>query len=443
MPNTRRMRTALMATFAAVVAALAVVGVTLGISVQSPLRTLRTISDAHARAVRLTATIRSSMSQARREVLAEVLAPRSDPAHFDASRVYAGLHAPVTELSRVCDTPFELERLAALRAALSRSAEQTAAVEELIARGDRERALDSVGAFLAVTSEANDAADAIIAFNAEQVEEASGRVQRSITALVAGMLALTLAGAAGAYLVLRLALLRLESHQALWRTRFTDVDAFAARVAHELRTPLQTLKLALASRSPGALDRAHRGVERVTRTIDALLEFCRAGAVPSAEASANVRSAIDEVRDELAPVIEQQRATLDVDADPEARVAMSIEHLRTVIRNVVGNALRYGAGPSGGRVTVRSSATDGWVHVEVGDEGPGIPASALEHVFEPFVRATGEPGGYGIGLATVRRIVEGHGGTIAIDSTPGRGTRVRITLPRRSAGARDPGRVAR
>ena len=64
------------------------------------------------------------------------------------------------------------------------------------------------------------------------------------------------------------------------------------------------------------------------------------------------------------------------------------------------------------------------------DSGPGIPADALPHIFEPFYRVEGtRPGGLGIGLATVHRVVEAHGGQVELDTAPGAGTRVRVSLP--------------
>ena len=214
------------------------------------------------------------------------------------------------------------------------------AIERRVARGNRDGALDRVGAFLEVTGEANEAAGALLGFNAVQVERSSRRVQRSITIVALVMLGLSLVAAAGAYVLLRFALRGLAAHEATWQARFTDVDAFAARAAHELRTPLQTLTLALASGHPAASDRARRSAERMGRTIDALLEFSRAGAAPSADASADVRRAVAaEVQEELAPDIEHERAELEVDVEPVA-VGMALENLRTIVRNLVANALQ-------------------------------------------------------------------------------------------------------
>ncbi len=420
---------ALIVAFAGVIVALASAGVALDVALNGPVRELETISEGHARAVQITARIRSSMSVARRQVIGEAAAPPPWNARLEARQTYDALEAAATELAPLCDTPLEARKLDSLRAALSRSAAGTETIEARLASGDRDGALANVGPFLEITSEANEAADAILGFNAAQVERSLRDVQRSLRVLALAMMGLAVVGGVGAYTLLRFALRGLETQQVLWEARFTEVDAFASRAAHELRTPLQTLTLALASGGPSALDRARRSVEGMRRTIDALLEFSRAGVAPRGHASADVRRVVADVQEECAPLIEQQHATVDVEVESGLAVEMDLEHFRTIVRNLVGNALRHGSTPAGVRVSVRAAAEDRRVRLEVGDDGPGMPPAALAHLFEPFARGTDAPGGYGVGLATVHRLVEGHGGTIAIETAPGRGTTVRIELP--------------
>jgi signal transduction histidine kinase len=435
-PDARRMRRALIATFIGVVAALTTVGTALAIAVHGPLRTLEAIADDHGRAVQLTNQIRSAMSEARRTVVGEVAAPRIAAASAPRLRLYQ-LEEPLTELSAVCESPFEKEKLQALRGALRRSAAEAEAIEQRIASGDADGARDRLGAFLEVSGAANDATDAILGFNAVQVVESSQRVEHAISGLALAMLALSFAAAGGGYVLLRFALKGLDAHEAIWRARFTDLDAFAARAAHEMRTPLQALTLALASRDPSALERARRSTERMRTTVDALLEFSRAGVGPKANAVADVAAVVNEVQEDLAPLAAEQRATVTVDVPDGARAGVAPEHLRTILNNLVVNALRYGAVRPGGHVAIRVAEEEGWVRLEVQDDGPGIPESALPHVFEPFARGTDAPGGFGIGLATVRRLVEEHGGKIAVESAPERGTTVRLRLPRRVPERRD------
>ena len=105
--------------------------------------------------------------------------------------------------------------------------------------------------------------------------------------------------------------------------------------------------------------------------------------------------------------------------------------LSQVFYNVLENAIKYT--PRGGRVAVRGRSVDDRITVEVEDTGFGIPPEHLPHVFKRFYRVeqsrNGDRGGSGLGLAIAQSAIEGHGGTISIKSTPGRGTVVSIELP--------------
>ncbi|BDG02368.1 sensor histidine kinase [Anaeromyxobacter oryzae] len=434
-PQPGRTRLLLRGVFGLVIAALASVAIALAVSIGTPLRALRSIADDHARAVQVATNLRSSMSVARRMLVADVSG--IDPAAGLASHGmrYGALKGAATELEPACDTDFERQRLQALRAALARAASASDAIEQRLAGGDRNGALERVGAFLEATSDANEAVDAITAFNAAQVRDSSARIQGSLRTLTTALIAIAIAVAVGAYVLLRFALRGLDAFQARWSARYAELDAFASRVAHELRTPLQTLTLSLASTAPNNSGRMRRGIERMQRTIDALLEFSRAGTAHAGDAVSDVGAALADVEDELAREIEQRRARLEVDVPAHVSATIAPDHLRTILRNLVANALHHGGSPAGVRIAIAASTSGGRVRVEVSDDGPGIPPAALPHVFEPFIRATDAPGGYGIGLATVRRLVEGHGGTVTVTSAPGRGTTVRVELPAaRSAG---------
>jgi signal transduction histidine kinase len=112
--------------------------------------------------------------------------------------------------------------------------------------------------------------------------------------------------------------------------------------------------------------------------------------------------------------------------------------LERVLDNLLGNAVKYS--PHGGAISVRVSQERGDAVLEVVDQGLGIPAAALPHLFEHFQRAgnVGTTQGTGLGLVGVRRIVEEHGGTIDIRSQEGQGTTVTIHLPRVPADAPAP-----
>jgi signal transduction histidine kinase len=108
--------------------------------------------------------------------------------------------------------------------------------------------------------------------------------------------------------------------------------------------------------------------------------------------------------------------------------------LERVLTNLLMNAVKYS--PDGGAITLTLQPEGGgsapWVQVVIEDQGLGIPAADLPHIFEPYHRGQnvrGRIGGTGLGLASVRHIVEQHGGTLAVVSTEGGGSRFTVTLP--------------
>jgi signal transduction histidine kinase len=122
-------------------------------------------------------------------------------------------------------------------------------------------------------------------------------------------------------------------------------------------------------------------------------------------------------------------ATLDLDVD-ELDVACPASLLHLITVNLVGNALKFLDACPVRRVFVSAHGFEGWAELVVQDSGPGIPHDSLERIFEPFYRVPGGSApGTGIGLATVRRIVDAHGGSVEVHSEMGRGTTFRVRIP--------------
>ncbi len=121
-----------------------------------------------------------------------------------------------------------------------------------------------------------------------------------------------------------------------------------------------------------------------------------------------------------------------VSSSPEILVEVDGEKLRTVLRNLLENAMKYSF-PQSHPVEVSAARTDETVVVRVTDHGPGIPESDRERLFEPFFRIdrsrTKSTGGYGLGLSISKRIVEAHGGTIGVENNAGPGATFTLTLP--------------
>jgi two-component system, OmpR family, sensor kinase len=213
--------------------------------------------------------------------------------------------------------------------------------------------------------------------------------------------------------------------------------AFMADAAHELRTPLTALHLQAGTlaRASGEAERSAAmagltaGVQRVRHLVEQLLSLARQE--PRAESTpAPVRldDAAREVVAELVPLADAGGIDLGISAAQPATVTGDAEDLRTLLRNLVDNAVRYT--PAGGRVDVSVEAHGG-TKLVVADDGPGIPAAERERVFDRFYRRAGAPApGSGLGLAIVQAIAAAHGATVSLSDGPGgKGLTVMVLFP--------------
>jgi two-component system, OmpR family, sensor kinase len=220
---------------------------------------------------------------------------------------------------------------------------------------------------------------------------------------------------------------------------FSTQRAFIADAAHELRSPLTAVRLQLQLFDRAADDaarseaRAQLGaaVDRATHLIEQLLALARAEPRDASVEPQSVmleRVAAEGMAD--AHTLAQARG-IDMELQPEstARVSGDPAALRTLVRNLVDNAVRYT--PEGGRVRVRTRASAAGALLEVIDNGPGIPPAERERAFDRFYRRASSPdGGSGLGLAIVRAIAERHGATVTLDNTAGGGLHVSVAFPR-------------
>lgn len=215
--------------------------------------------------------------------------------------------------------------------------------------------------------------------------------------------------------------------------------ALVADAAHELRSPLTALRVQsqVAERETNdagrreALASLKGGVERASHLVQQLLTLAReeGQALSAARTEVELDALAREVLAIQVPLA--QDAGLDLGlahAEPVA-LAADPQALRTLLNNLVDNAVRYT--PRGGHVDVSVWRDAQLAVIEVRDSGPGIPPEDRERVFDRFYRRSGSaPGGSGLGLAIVKRIVEHHGGTIALgDNYPDGGLRVTVRLP--------------
>jgi two-component system OmpR family sensor kinase len=222
--------------------------------------------------------------------------------------------------------------------------------------------------------------------------------------------------------------------------------AFMADAAHELRTPLTALHLQMAmlARASGESERTaamgtlSAGVQRAIRLVEQMLALARQE--PRAE-SPRVAVRLDdlarEIVAELVPLADAGNIDLGVTAAQAVSVPADPEALRTLLRNLVDNAVRYSAG--GGRVDVSieavPAASGGGARLAVTDEGPGIAPEDRARVFDRFYRRAGTaPPGSGLGLAIVKAIADAHGASVALsDPASASGLTVTVTFPPRAA----------
>jgi len=213
------------------------------------------------------------------------------------------------------------------------------------------------------------------------------------------------------------------------KERFREISAFTSGVAHEIKNPLNSLSLLFdlldrraSSDMKGDLNLGKAQVRTIARIVDRFSNVVKA-----------VRPAVEDVALDdilaaavasLAGEVPQAARRVRVEASPGARLAGDRELLAQAFLNLFKNAVE--ASPDA-PVTAAGRRTGGRIEVLVRDDGPGLPPEAAERLFEPF--STTKEKGMGIGLYLTKRIVEAHGGTIAVRSRPGEGTTFRIELP--------------
>jgi signal transduction histidine kinase len=221
--------------------------------------------------------------------------------------------------------------------------------------------------------------------------------------------------------------------------RATELESFAGRVAHDLRDPLNTVGLRLTGllrrelepQLRSDLERAQRQLRRMRSIIDGLLDFARAGANPGYDAGADLALILEDVVASVLPAAEAVGAELRIGTFPRVHLAITPEALRSVLSNLLGNAVKYvGEGrllPH--RISVRVTRRAGCSRIEVEDNGPGLPSGAEERLFKPFHRLASKQPGTGLGLATVKRIVEAYKGRVGVIAESGRGSTFWVELP--------------
>ena len=221
-------------------------------------------------------------------------------------------------------------------------------------------------------------------------------------------------------------------------------DEFISTVSHELRTPLTSLRGALGLLSGGALkarpektqqmlDIAINNTDRLVRLVNDILDLERISSGKS-ELHRTMCSAEDLLR--RAASLQQARGSRPVTRIFFAAHGVTVwadpDRILQTLNNLISNAIKFS--PPGGEIHLTArKLDDGEALIEVRDQGPGIPANKLEHIFERFQQGDASDsralGGTGLGLAICRSIINQHGGRIWATSTEGQGTTFHFTLP--------------
>jgi signal transduction histidine kinase len=221
--------------------------------------------------------------------------------------------------------------------------------------------------------------------------------------------------------------------------RANELDAFAARVAHDIRGPLtpprfalQRIAGALGAGSPhrDVIERGLRGLQRAETLVGDLLMFARAAAAPDAGASASLRDVITGAVQDVEREATSARVQLEFGDLPVADIRCSPGVLASIVGNLVGNAIKYMPADARTRVvSIRAREAGGRVSVEVSDTGAGVSEQQQMRIFEPYVRGDCSRPGLGLGLATAKRLVVAHGGKIGVRSRAGGGSVFWFELP--------------
>ncbi|WP_162587331.1 ATP-binding protein [Variovorax sp. RA8] len=224
------------------------------------------------------------------------------------------------------------------------------------------------------------------------------------------------------------------------RQAFEAQRHFVADAAHELRSPLAALKLQVQGlqRAPDeatrelAVNRLAAGIDRATRLVEQMLALARQEASAAAGTPPEAVELQEVARLALSDAIaaaQARRIDIGIASAHAARVQGRPEALRTLLRNLLDNAVKYT--PEGGRVDIRIGQQEGGAELVVEDSGPGLPAEERERVLDRFYRAgESQAPGSGLGLAIVKSIADQHGAALEIGRSESLGgLRVRLHFP--------------
>lgn len=203
-----------------------------------------------------------------------------------------------------------------------------------------------------------------------------------------------------------------------------EVKTSSDTIAHDLRTPLTRLRFRIESLPDDQKAKMSADIDQMEEMISAALTFVRDASRPGERTPLELSSLLESLCDEMA----ETGASTEVESGEKVVLEGDPMALRRLFSNLLENAVKFG-----GRARARVFRDASNAFVEIEDDGPGIPPSDREKVFEPFYRRepsrSRQTGGIGLGLAVVRSIARGHGGDVDLVNRAGGGLTARVQLP--------------
>jgi two-component system, OmpR family, phosphate regulon sensor histidine kinase PhoR len=218
---------------------------------------------------------------------------------------------------------------------------------------------------------------------------------------------------------------------------------FLADFSHEVRTPLAGLRTAVETLEGGGLEAdqqeqlwgiANRQLSRLERLVHDLSELNRieSGELELVVREVDLHDLLRDLAEDFGERAESREVSLVVSTAGPVRALVDPQRVQQIVGNLIDNAVKFS--PPGGEVTLRAFGADELVSIEVSDQGEGIPEQEKRRIFHRFYRVdrsrSQDVPGMGLGLAITKHLAAIQGGSIEVDSEPGRGSTFRVTLPR-------------